>query len=99
LNKILHYIDLGKKEGATLQCGGERIGDKGYFVQPTVFSDVTNDMKIARDEVSTETAGLTDSIKQPLNCYRAKFRPTPPWPLWDRDVPDINYPGSQIGSH
>jgi aldehyde dehydrogenase (NAD+) len=49
--KILHYIELGKKEGATLECGGSRFGDKGYFIQPTVFSNVTDDMSIARDEV------------------------------------------------
>lgn len=44
-------IESGKKEGATLQCGGARVGDEGYFVQPTVFSDVKDDMKIAKEEV------------------------------------------------
>ena len=51
MDKILSYCDSGKKEGATLQYGGERHGDKGFFVKPTVFSDVTDDMKIAREEV------------------------------------------------
>ena len=51
--KILDYIDSGKKEGAKLQCGGERVGDKGYFIKPTVFSDVTDDMKIAKEEVGS----------------------------------------------
>ena len=51
--KILDYIDSGKKEGAKLQCGGERAGDKGYFIKPTVFSDVTDDMKIAKEEVGS----------------------------------------------
>ena len=51
-DKILGYIEIGKKEGATLQCGGGRVGDKGFFIQPTVFSDVTDDMRIAREEVS-----------------------------------------------
>ncbi len=50
-NKILDLIESGKKEGATLQCGGARLGDKGYFVQSTVFSDVTDDMRIAKEEV------------------------------------------------
>ena len=49
--KVLSFIESGKSEGATLQCGGERFGDKGYFIKPTVFSDVKDDMKIAREEV------------------------------------------------
>lgn len=44
-------IDSGKKQGASLVTGGSRIGDKGYFVQPTVFADVKDDMKIAKEEV------------------------------------------------
>ena len=39
-DRIMGYIEAGKREGATLACGGERIGDRGYFIQPTVFSDV-----------------------------------------------------------
>jgi len=50
-NKILELIDSGKKEGAKLECGGARHGDKGYFIQPTVFSDVKDDMRIAKEEV------------------------------------------------
>ena len=49
--KILNLIESGKSEGATLKCGGEKYGDKGYFVQPTVFADVTDDMRIAKEEV------------------------------------------------
>ncbi len=47
----MNLIDSGKKQGAKLECGGKRIGDKGYFVENTVFSDVTDDMRIAREEV------------------------------------------------
>ena len=50
-NKILGLIESGKKEGAKLACGGGRLGDKGYFIQPTVFTDVTEDMRIGREEV------------------------------------------------
>lgn len=50
-NKILGYIESGKQEGATLSCGGARVGDKGYFVQPTVFSEVKDEMKIAKEEI------------------------------------------------
>lgn len=49
--KVLRYIECGKKEGAKLQVGGNRIGSVGYFIEPTVFSDVTDDMTIAKEEV------------------------------------------------
>lgn len=52
LNKILSMVDSGKKEGAKLITGGTRIGHKGYFVAPTVFADVQDDMTIAREEVN-----------------------------------------------
>lgn len=51
--KILDLIDSGKKQGAKLSCGGKRVGDKGFFIEPTVFSDVTDDMRIATEEVSS----------------------------------------------
>ena len=50
-DKILDLIESGKKEGAKLQCGGERHGDKGYFIQPTIFTDVKDDMRIAQEEI------------------------------------------------
>ena len=53
-NKVLSLIESGIKDGAKLQCGGKRLGDKGYFIQPTVFSDVTEDMRIGKEEVSTQ---------------------------------------------
>lgn len=51
LNKIMGYIDLGKKQGAKLVAGGERPDMPGYFVKPTVFADVKDDMSIAREEI------------------------------------------------
>jgi len=50
-NKVLRYIASGKKEGARLVCGGGSVGDRGYFVEPTVFADVKDDMTIAREEI------------------------------------------------
>lgn len=50
-HKILALIDAGKKEGAKLLAGGQRYGDRGYFIQPTVFADVKDDMRIAKEEV------------------------------------------------
>ena len=51
LDKVTEYIKSGRDEGATLAWGGERIGDRGYFIQPAVFSDVHDDMKIASEEI------------------------------------------------
>jgi aldehyde dehydrogenase (NAD+) len=45
------YIEEGKKAGATVETGGERHGDQGYFIQPTIFSNVTEDMKIMQEEI------------------------------------------------
>ncbi|XP_006009078.1 aldehyde dehydrogenase X, mitochondrial [Latimeria chalumnae] len=50
-DKILGYIQIGKKEGAKLMCGGERFGEKGFFIKPTVFGDVQDEMKIAKEEI------------------------------------------------
>ncbi|XP_043705040.1 aldehyde dehydrogenase family 2 member B7, mitochondrial [Telopea speciosissima] len=49
--KILNYIRSGIESGATLEAGGDRLGTKGYFIQPTVFSNVQDDMKIASEEI------------------------------------------------
>ncbi|MGO1922696.1 MAG: aldehyde dehydrogenase family protein [Jeotgalicoccus sp.] len=51
LNTVLGYIEKGKEEGARLLAGGSRKGDKGYFVEPTIFADVKDDMTIAREEI------------------------------------------------
>jgi aldehyde dehydrogenase (NAD+) len=50
-DKVLKYIDFGKKDGAKIVTGGGRVGEKGYFVEPTLFTDVKDDMRIARDEI------------------------------------------------
>jgi aldehyde dehydrogenase (NAD+) len=49
--KILSYIDKGKAQGARCLTGGERFGDRGYYIKPTVFADVKDDMAIATDEI------------------------------------------------
>ncbi|CAH8337222.1 unnamed protein product [Eruca vesicaria subsp. sativa] len=49
--KVMKYIRSGVESNATLECGGGQVGDKGYFIQPTVFSNVKDDMLIAQDEI------------------------------------------------
>lgn len=50
-DRIMSYIDSGKEEGATVVTGGERHGDKGFFIKPTIFADVRPDMKIMQEEI------------------------------------------------
>lgn len=50
-DKVLKYIDLGKKEGARCVAGGERYGESGYFIKPTIFTGVRNEMRIAQEEI------------------------------------------------
>ncbi|XP_048007485.1 aldehyde dehydrogenase 1A1-like isoform X2 [Leguminivora glycinivorella] len=51
MNKVLHYIEKGQQEGGKLLIGGQRIGDQGFYIQPAVFSNVTDDMTIAKEEI------------------------------------------------
>src|SRR5579863_2924465 len=54
MQSVLGYIEAGEKDGATLVAGGNRVfvdGGKGFFIEPTIFGDVKNDMKIAREEI------------------------------------------------
>jgi acyl-CoA reductase-like NAD-dependent aldehyde dehydrogenase len=55
LKKILNYVDIGVKEGATVACGGERYTEgelaKGAFMKPTLLTNVTNDMRVAQEEI------------------------------------------------
>merc|ERR1712216_570019 len=50
-DRVMGYISKGKEEGATCMTGGDRHGDKGFYVQPTVFTDVTDEMTIAKEEI------------------------------------------------
>lgn len=50
-DKIMKYVDIGQDEGAKLLSGGKRYGERGYFVEPAVFSGVNDDMRIAREEI------------------------------------------------
>lgn len=50
-DRVMGFIEAGKKDGAKLLCGGNRAGGKGYFIEPTVFDNVKDEMKIAREEI------------------------------------------------
>lgn len=69
-DKIMELIESGKREGATLECGGAVWGQPGLFIQPTVFSNVTDDMRIAKEEVlCSKTHTCTDTATQITNTW------------------------------
>ncbi|GJN18507.1 hypothetical protein PR202_gb05675 [Eleusine coracana subsp. coracana] len=61
--KVLKYIDIGQREGATLVTGGKPCGDKGYYIEPTIFTDVKDDMTIAQDEIFGPVMSLIIKFK------------------------------------
>ncbi len=50
-DRVMGYIDSGRQQGAKMLCGGGRVGERGYFIQPTVFDAVGDDMTIAQEEI------------------------------------------------
>jgi aldehyde dehydrogenase (NAD+) len=86
-DKIMHYIELGKQEGAECLSGGRRHGSRGYFIEPTLFAGVTDEMAIARDEIFGPVLSVlrfkdVDEIAQRANhtCYGLAAA------VWTRDV-------------
>lgn len=58
MNRVLEYIDIGKREGAQIAVGGARLGDSGYFVGPTVFAGVDHQMRISQEEIFGPVASV-----------------------------------------
>jgi aldehyde dehydrogenase (NAD+) len=56
--RVVNYVEVGRREGARLAAGGEAPTSKGYFVKPTVFADVDNKMRIAREEIFGPVAAV-----------------------------------------
>jgi aldehyde dehydrogenase (NAD+) len=51
MQTVLDYVDIGRGEGASLVTGGQRVGERGYFVEPTVFANVEHEMRISQEEI------------------------------------------------
>jgi aldehyde dehydrogenase (NAD+) len=58
MKRVLDYIEVGQREGARLVAGGTRLGERGYFVKPTVFADVEHDMRISQEEIFGPVAAV-----------------------------------------
>lgn len=59
--KVLKYIEIGKKEGATVLTGGNACGDKGYYIEPTIFTDVKVNMSFSFPQ-------FEDNLSREINC-------------------------------
>jgi aldehyde dehydrogenase (NAD+) len=71
LDRVMKFVDIGTREGAQLAWGGKRLGGElasGYFVEPTIFAGVHNDMAIAREEIFGPVASIIpfDSMDEAL---------------------------------
>jgi acyl-CoA reductase-like NAD-dependent aldehyde dehydrogenase len=100
LDKVLHYVDSAKKEGATLLAGGSRadIGTgKGYFMQPTVFGGVTPAMTIAREEIfgpvlaSIEFGDVEEAIARANDSAYGLAAA-----VWTKDIKKAHYVASKL---
>jgi aldehyde dehydrogenase (NAD+) len=58
MKTVLKYIDVGQKEGASMVYGGSRVGDKGFYVEPTVFANVGHEMRISQEEIFGPVASV-----------------------------------------
>lgn len=86
-DKILSYIEKGKQQGAKCLTGGSRFGKKGFYIEPTVFDDVTDDMAIATDEIFGPVMNVLsfkdiDEVVERSNCTSYGLAAA----VWTRDV-------------
>jgi aldehyde dehydrogenase (NAD+) len=96
-DKVMHYINLGKKEGAECLTGGGRWGERGYYIEPTLFTGVTDDMTIAKDEIFGPVMSILkfknlDEIVERANKTTYGLAAA----VWTRDIAKAHYLANKI---
>jgi len=100
MQTVLGYIETGKKEGARLVAGGNRVsvdGSKGFFIEPTIFGDVTNEMTIAQEEIFGPVLSIIsfDDMEQAVDQANRN-----PYGLaaavWTRDIKKAHHISRQL---
>jgi len=102
LERVLNYVDIAKREGASLVAGGSRVDigtGKGFFMQPTVFADVTPSMTIAREEIFGPVLAAIDFVDVDEAIARANDSIYGlAAGVWTRDIKKAHYVASKLQS-